>query len=173
MKLLVIGSGGREHAVVDALSRNSAVRQIYAAPGNGGIARQAKLVPISAEDSASLLDFARKEQIDLTFVGPEVPLSLGIVDVFRERGLKIIGPNAANARLESSKTHAKRFFKSHAIPTADFWECATAQEAYRRLEDARFPIVVKADGLASGKGVVVAETIDGTAASVMRREGRA
>jgi phosphoribosylamine--glycine ligase len=117
-------------------------------------------VPIPSADSASLLNFAQKEKIDLTFVGPEVPLSLGIVDAFRERGLKIIGPNAANARLESSKTHAKRFFKTHGIPTADFWECATAQEAYRRLEDARFPIVVKADGLASGKGVVVAETMD-------------
>jgi phosphoribosylamine---glycine ligase len=160
MKLLVIGSGGREHAVVDALSRNAAIQQIYAAPGNGGIARQAKLLPIPSEDSAALLDFAQKEKIDLTFVGPEVPLSLGIVDAFREQGLKIIGPNAANARLESSKTHAKRFFKTHAIPTAAFWECATAQEAYRLLEDARFPIVVKADGLASGKGVVVAETMD-------------
>jgi phosphoribosylamine--glycine ligase len=166
MKLLVIGSGGREHAVVDALSRNTAVRQIYAAPGNGGIAGQATLVPIPSEDPASLLGFAQKEKIDLTFVGPEVPLSLGIVDAFRERGLNIIGPNAANARLESSKTHAKRFFKSHSIPTADFWECTTAQEAYRKLEDARFPIVVKADGLASGKGVVVAETMDQARAAV-------
>jgi phosphoribosylamine---glycine ligase len=166
MKILVIGSGGREHAIVDALSGNSDVRQIYAAPGNGGIARQAKVVPISSEDHRALLDFAQKEKIDLTFVGPEVPLSLGIVDAFRERGLKIIGPNAENARLESSKTHAKRFFKAHAIPTADFWECATAQEAYSRLEDVRLPIVVKADGLASGKGVVVAETLEQARAAV-------
>src|SRR4030095_6889146 len=109
MKVLVIGAGGRECAVVDALSRNSRVRQIYAAPGNGGIASQAKLVPISAEEDWDLLDFAQREKIDLTFVGPEVPLSLGIVDLFRERGLKIIGPSAVNARLESSKTYAKRF----------------------------------------------------------------
>jgi phosphoribosylamine--glycine ligase len=160
MKVLVIGSGGREHAIVDTLSQNSKVSQIYAAPGNGGIAGQARLVPISAEDNWELLDFARQEKMDLTFVGPEVPLSLGIVDVFRQGGLKIIGPNAANAQLESSKTYAKRFLKANGIPTAAFWECGTAQEAYRRLEDARLPIVIKADGLAAGKGVVVAETLE-------------
>jgi phosphoribosylamine---glycine ligase len=160
MKVLVIGSGGREHAVVDALARNSRVRQIYAAPGNGGIASQARLVPISAEENWDLLDFAQKEKIDLTFVGPEVPLSLGIVDVFREHGLKIIGPNAKNARLESSKSYAKRFLKANNIPTAGFWECASPEEAYQRLENLSTPIVVKADGLAAGKGVVVAETLD-------------
>ena len=166
MKVLVIGSGGREHAIVDTLSQNSKVSQIYAAPGNGGIAGQARLVPISAEDNWKLLDFARQEKIDLTFVGPEVPLSLGIVDVFRQGGLKIIGPNAENAQLESSKTYAKRFLKANGIPTAAFWECATTQEAYLRLEDARLPIVVKADGLASGKGVVVAETLEQARAAV-------
>jgi len=166
MKVLVIGSGGREHAVVDALSRNERVRQIYAAPGNGGIASQAKLVPISAEENWDLLDFAQQERVDLTFVGPEVPLSLGIVDLFREHGLKIIGPNAANARLESSKTFAKRFLKTNGIPTAGFWECATPEEAYKRLEDSALPIVVKADGLAAGKGVVVAETLDQARAAV-------
>jgi len=166
MKVLVIGSGGREHAIVDTLSQNSKVSQIYAAPGNGGIAGQARLVPISAEDNWELLDFARQEKMDLTFVGPEVPLSLGIVNVFRQGGLKIIGPNAANAQLESSKTYAKRFLKANGIPTAAFWECATAQEAYRSLEDARLPIVVKADGLASGKGVVVAETLEQARAAV-------
>ena len=166
MKVLVIGSGGREHAVVDALSRDERVRQIYAAPGNGGIASQAKLVPISAEENWDLLDFAQQERVDLTFVGPEVPLSLGIVDLFREHGLKIIGPNAANARLESSKTFAKRFLKTNGIPTAGFWECATPEEAYKRLEDSALPIVVKADGLAAGKGVVVAETLDQARAAV-------
>jgi phosphoribosylamine--glycine ligase len=166
MKVLVIGSGGREHAVVDALSRNERVRRIYAAPGNGGIASQAKLVPISAEENWDLLDFAQQERVDLTFVGPEVPLSLGIVDLFREHGLKIIGPNAANARLESSKTFAKRFLKTNGIPTAGFWECATPEEAYKRLEDSALPIVVKADGLAAGKGVVVAETLDQARAAV-------
>lgn len=166
MKVLVIGSGGREHAVVDALSRNERVRQIYAAPGNGGIASQAKLVPISAQDNWELLDFAQQEKIDLTFVGPEVPLSLGIVDLFREHGLKIIGPKAEDARLESSKTYAKRFLKANGIPTASFWECASAEEAYNRLDDSPLPIVVKADGLASGKGVVVAETRDQARAAV-------
>ena len=160
MNVLVIGSGGREHAVVDTLSRNPNIRQIYAAPGNGGIASQARLVPISAEDTWAIADFARQQRIDLTFVGPEVPLSLGIVDLFREHGLKIVGPNAHDAQLESSKTFAKRFLKANGIPTAGFWECTTATEAYQRLEDAPLPIVVKADGLAAGKGVVVAETRD-------------
>ena len=166
MKVLVIGSGGREHAVVDALSRNERVRQIYAAPGNGGIASQAKLVPISAEDNWGLLDFAQQQRVDLTFVGPEVPLSLGIADLFREHGLKIIGPNAEDARLESSKTFAKRFLKANGIPTAGFWECATPDEAYKRLDDSPLPIVVKADGLAAGKGVVVAETREQARAAV-------
>jgi phosphoribosylamine---glycine ligase len=166
MRVLVIGSGGREHAVVDALARNPKIQQIYAAPGNGGIAAQARLVPISAENNQELLEFARREKIDLTFVGPEVPLSLGIVDLFRSQGLKIIGPTAENARLESSKTYAKRFFKANGIPTADFWECETTQEAYRRLDDATCPIVVKADGLASGKGVVVAQTLEQARAAV-------
>jgi phosphoribosylamine--glycine ligase len=167
MKVLVIGSGGREHAVVDALSRNERVRQqIYAAPGNGGIASQAKLVPISAEDNWKLLDFAQTEKIDLTFVGPEVPLSLGIADLFREHGLKIIGPNAEDARLESSKIYAKRFLQANGIPTARFWECATPEEAYKQLENSPLPIVVKADGLAAGKGVVVAETLEQARAAV-------
>jgi phosphoribosylamine--glycine ligase len=166
MKVLVIGSGGREHAVVDTLSRNSKIQKIYAAPGNGGIAAQAKIVPIPAESIQELLEFARREKIDLTFVGPEVPLSLGIVDLFREHGLKIVGPSAANARLESSKTHAKRFFKANGIPTAGFWECTNAAEAYKVLETVNAPIVVKADGLASGKGVVVAQTLEQARAAV-------
>jgi phosphoribosylamine--glycine ligase len=166
MKVLVVGSGGREHAVVDALAANSKIRQIYAAPGNGGIAAQARIVPISADNIEALLDFARSERIDLTFVGPEVPLSLGIVDLFRSQGLKIIGPTAEHAKLESSKIHAKRFFKAHGIPTAAFFESSSAQEAYRYLESATAPIVVKADGLAAGKGVVVAQTIEQARAAV-------
>jgi phosphoribosylamine--glycine ligase len=166
MKVLVIGSGGREHAVIEALSRNPKIQQLYAAPGNGGIAAQARLVPIAAENNQELLEFARREKIDLTFVGPEVPLSLGIVDLFRQTGLKIVGPTGANARLESSKTFAKRFFKANGIPTANFWECVTAQEAYDRLQDAACPIVVKADGLAAGKGVVVAQTLEQARAAV-------
>ena len=166
MKVLVIGSGGREHAVVDALARNSKIQQIYAAPGNGGIASQARIVPIPVESIQELLEFAKREKIDLTFVGPEVPLSLGIVDLFRAQGLRIVGPNAANAQLESSKTHAKRFLKANRIPTASFWECTSAAEAYAVLEGAGLPIVVKADGLASGKGVVVAQTREQARAAV-------
>jgi phosphoribosylamine--glycine ligase len=166
MKVLVVGSGGREHAVVDALARNSKIQQIYAAPGNGGIAAQARIVPIPADNLQALLDFARSERIDLTFVGPDLPVSLGIVDLFREHGLKIIGPTAEHAKLESSKIHAKRFFKAHGIPTAAFFESSSAQEAYRYLENATAPIVVKADGLAAGKGVVVAQTLEQARAAV-------
>ena len=160
MKVLVVGSGGREHAIVDALAQNPRIQQIYAAPGNGGIAAQARLVPIAADNIHALADFAATERIDLTFVGPEVPLSMGIVDLFREKGLKVVGPTAEHAKLESSKIHAKRFFKANKIPTAAFFECSSAQEAYRYLDTVTAPIVVKADGLAAGKGVVVAQTLD-------------
>ncbi|HLQ79263.1 MAG TPA: phosphoribosylamine--glycine ligase [Terriglobia bacterium] len=158
MKILVIGSGGREHAIVDAIAQNAGIQQIYAAPGNGGTALQATNIPIAADDVMALADFAGREKMDLTFVGPEVPLSLGVVDRFRMDGLKIVGPTADNARLESSKTFSKQFFKAHNIPTAEFWTCASAQEAYARLESVRYPTVVKADGLAAGKGVVIAES---------------
>lgn len=160
MKVLVVGSGGREHAVVDALSHSPGVRRLFAAPGNGGIASQADIVPIAADAIPELLQFARTESVDLTFVGPEVPLSLGIVDAFRERGLRVIGPTAEHAQLEASKIYAKRFFKAHGIPTADFKECSNAAEAYKALEGAEYPVVVKADGLAAGKGVVVAESAE-------------
>lgn len=160
MKVLVVGSGGREHAIVDALTQNRRIQQIYAAPGNGGIAAQARLVPIAADNIHALADFAATERIDLTFVGPEVPLSMGIVDLFREKGLKVVGPTAEHAKLESSKIHAKRFFKTNNIPTATFFECSSAREAYRYLDTVTVPIVVKADGLAAGKGVVVAQTLE-------------
>ena len=157
MKILVVGSGGREHAVVDALARSPKVQKIYAAPGNGGIRDQAELVSMNAEDVEGLVEFAKAQRIDLTFVGPEIPLSKGIVDAFRKRDLAIVGPSADQARLESSKSFAKRFFKGNGIPTADFSECSIPAEAYRALEQAKYPIVIKADGLAAGKGVVIAE----------------
>ena len=122
MKILVIGSGGREHAVVEALAQSPKVQKIYAAPGNGGIRERAELVPVAADHIDRLLQFARRERVDLTFVGPELPLSKGIVDAFRGSGLAIIGPAADQARLESSKSFAKRFFKSNRIPTAEFSE---------------------------------------------------
>lgn len=166
MKVLVIGSGGREHAVVDALAASRPAPKIYAAPGNGGIREQAELVPIPADDVWALLEFARRECIDLTFVGPEVPLSKGVVDIFRQTGLSIVGPAAEQARLESSKSFAKKFFRTHGIPTADFWECATPKEAYVVVDGANYPIVIKADGLAAGKGVVVADNRDLARAAV-------
>jgi len=157
MKVLVIGSGGREHAIVDALVHSSKVTKVFAAPGNGGIGEQAELVPISADEIDQLASFARAQRVDLTFVGPELPLSKGIVDTFRAQGQPVIGPTGDQARLESSKSFAKRFFKTNGIPTAAFAECGTAAQAYEVLEKSRYPIVVKADGLAAGKGVIIAE----------------
>jgi phosphoribosylamine--glycine ligase len=160
MKTLVIGSGGREHAIVDALTQSSKVSRIFAAPGNGGIAEQAELVPIQSDDVTGLAGFALSRRIDLTVVGPEIPLSKGIVDLFREQGLSVIGPALDQARLESSKSFAKRFFRANHIPTADFSECFTPSEAYRVIENSKYPVVIKADGLAAGKGVVIAENVD-------------
>lgn len=160
MKILVVGSGGREHAVVDALSHSAKVAKIFAAPGNGGIAEQAELVPVPADDIERLAEFARTQRLDLTFVGPELPLSKGIVDLFRAQGMPVIGPTADQARLESSKGFAKQFFKRNNIPTAGFTECSTPAEAYQVLERSSYPVVVKADGLAAGKGVVIAENPD-------------
>jgi phosphoribosylamine---glycine ligase len=160
MRVLVIGSGGREHAIVDALGQDSRVAKIFAAPGNGGIAQQAELVSIPSDDVVRFVEFAATRQIDLTIVGPEVPLSLGVVDLFRKHGLAVIGPAADQARLESSKSFAKRFFQANGIPTARFVECTTANEAYRAIDDSTYPVVVKADGLAAGKGVVIAENAD-------------
>lgn len=158
MKILVVGSGGREHAVVDALSQSPESPRIYAAPGNGGIREHADLVPIPPDAVWKLLEFARNERIDVTFVGPEIPLSKGIVDIFRKNGLSIVGPTAEQALLESSKSFAKKFFKRNHIPTADFLECATPAEAYAALAGrSNYPVVIKADGLAAGKGVVIAE----------------
>jgi phosphoribosylamine---glycine ligase len=167
MNFLVVGSGGREHAIVDALAQSPKVRKICAAPGNGGIRELAEPVQINADDVDGLVNFARSQRIDLTFVGPEVPLSKGIVDAFRKHDLAIVGPAADLARLESSKSFAKRFFKENGIPTADFSECSTPAEAYRALESAKYPIVIKADGLAAGKGVVIAED-PGQARSTVR-----
>jgi phosphoribosylamine--glycine ligase len=160
MKILVIGSGGREHAVVDALARSPKVAKIFAAPGNGGIREQAEILPINADDVPRLAEFVQAQRIDLTFVGPEVPLSKGIVDLIRQQGLAVVGPAANLARLESSKSFAKQFFKANNIPTADFSECSTPADAYRVLQNSKYPIVIKADGLAAGKGVVIAETPD-------------
>jgi phosphoribosylamine--glycine ligase len=158
MKLLVIGSGGREHALAWKLAQSPKVSQVFVAPGNGGTATEAGLTNVPITAIPAMLEFARRENIALTVVGPEAPLAQGVVDAFQAAGLKIFGPTQAAAQLESSKDFAKQFMARHGIPTAAFgtFTDATAAHAYVDLHGA--PIVVKADGLAAGKGVVVAQT---------------
>ena len=158
MKLFVVGSGGREHAIVCALAASPKVSKIYAAPGNGGIAQHAQMEAIPADSVDGMVTFAESHSVDLTVIGPEVPLSRGIVDEFHKRHLAVIGPTAGHAQLESSKAFTKRLCSKHSIPTAAYTECATPEEAYRALEGADYPTVIKADGLAGGKGVVIAES---------------
>jgi len=161
MNILVIGSGGREHAICRSFSKSARVKRLFCANGNAGIAEVADRVPIKPDDIAGLIEFARQNAIDLTFVGGETPLALGIVDEFESRGLTIIGPSRAAAQLEASKSFAKDFMARHGVPTANYVTAHTAGFAVDELEsgdfgDADQPVVVKADGLAAGKGVVVA-----------------
>lgn len=159
MKVLVIGSGGREHALAWKIGRSSLVDKVFCAPGNGGTASIAENVPLAADDLSGLMQFALDRSIDLTVVGPELPLVLGIVDRFQARGLSIVGPTAAAARLEGSKIFAKDFMKRHQVPTAACVVCNSLEEAMGSIGrcDLGFPLVVKADGLAAGKGVVIAQ----------------
>lgn len=162
MKALILGSGGREHAILWALRRTSGVAlDLYCAPGNAGIAELAECIPVAAGDRKTLVEFAQTNAIDLTIVGPEGPLAEGIVDEFEGYGLKIVGPNTAASRLESSKAFAKDFMRRHQIPTAEYAVANSAGEALAALRSGKFgpagsAVVVKADGLAAGKGVVVA-----------------
>lgn len=155
MKVLVIGSGAREHCLVHKLSQSSKVGKIYCAPGNGGTARLAENVEIKADDLGRLLDFALKNNVGLTVVGPEIPLAKGIVDLFNDQGLKIFGPTKELAKLESSKVFAKEMMKKYSIPTADFKVFSHSNPAKEYIEKKGAPVVVKADGLAAGKGVMV------------------
>ncbi|WAC06346.1 MAG: phosphoribosylamine--glycine ligase [Thermodesulfobacteriota bacterium] len=157
-KVFVIGSGGREHTIVWKLSSSPQIGEIFCAPGNAGISRQAQCVPIPVEDIPGLADFAEKESIDLTVVGPEVPLTMGIVDIFQKRGLIICGPNARAAELEGSKAFAKEFMKKYNIPTADHRTFSDPEKAKEYVKERCTPLVVKADGLAAGKGVMLAIT---------------
>ena len=159
MKLLVIGGGGREHALVWKLAQSKRVSKIYCAPGNAGIAELAECVAIVATDVAKLLAFALEKQIDFTVVGPEAPLCAGVVDAFEAKGLKIFGPRKAGARLEGSKVFCKQLFLKAGVPTglAEIFSDPAAAKAYVRKVGA--PIVVKADGLAAGKGVIVAQSV--------------
>ncbi|MCY3757692.1 MAG: phosphoribosylamine--glycine ligase [Acidobacteria bacterium] len=159
MKVLVIGSGGREHALAWKIGRSSLVDNVFCAPGNGGTASIAENVPLAVDDLPGLMRFAVDRSIDLTVVGPELPLVLGIVDRFQSQGLSIVGPTAAAARLEGSKIFAKDFMKRHQVPTAACVVCNSLEDAIGSIRggDLGFPLVVKADGLAAGKGVVIAQ----------------
>ncbi|WP_418992719.1 phosphoribosylamine--glycine ligase [Alistipes sp.] len=159
MKVLVIGSGGREHAIVDALARSAQVGKIWCAPGNAGIARQAECVAIGDTEVEKLCDFALRNGADLTVVGPESSLAAGVIDRFREAGLRIFGPTKAAARIESSKEFAKQLMAKYAIPTAGFRAFADYAEALAYVSARPFPAVLKYDGLAAGKGVVIAGTL--------------
>ncbi len=158
MKVLVIGSGGREHALAWKLAASPRVQRVYVAPGNAGTARDTRLKNVALTDVHELADWAQSEKIGLTVVGPEGPLAAGVVDLFRARGLRIFGPTKAAARLESSKAFAKDFMQRHGIPTARHATFADAAQAHAYVDRVGAPIVVKADGLAAGKGVVVAST---------------
>ncbi|NOX20534.1 MAG: phosphoribosylamine--glycine ligase [Nitrospirae bacterium] len=160
MKVLVIGGGGREHAIVWKLAQSSRVDKIYCCPGNAGIAELAECIDLSPDDHEGLVNFAKYEWIDITIVGPEDPLSKGIVDAFQKQGLKIMGPEKTAAEIEASKVYAKEFMKKYNIPTAEYrvFTSYLHAEEYVRMKGA--PIVIKADGLAAGKGVIVAQTVD-------------
>jgi phosphoribosylamine--glycine ligase len=158
MKLLVIGSGGREHALAWKLLQSPSVSHVFVAPGNGGTATMARSTNVAINDPTALAEFVAKEGIELTIVGPEAPLALGVVDTFRARGLKIFGPTRAAAQLESSKDFAKAFMVRHRIPTAAYQTFCDPEAAHAYIKAQGAPIVVKADGLAAGKGVVVALT---------------
>ena len=160
MNILIIGSGGREHALAWKLAQSPKVTQIFVAPGNAGTAQLNKTQNITQQDNAALVKFAQNNDIELTVVGPEAPLAKGVVDLFRDAGLAIFGPTQAAAQLESSKAFAKSFMARHHIPTAAYGTFTDASEAHDYINTHGAPIVVKADGLAAGKGVVVAMTTD-------------
>jgi len=159
MKLLVIGSGGREHALAWKLAQSPKVATVFVAPGNAGTAPEPKLQNLPLTAHADLIDFCRKENVAFTIIGPEAPLAAGIVDNFRAAGLPVFGPTRAAAQLESSKDFAKAFMKRHGIPTAGYQTFDNAQQAHDYVDAKGAPIVIKADGLAAGKGVIVAMTL--------------
>ena len=155
MKILVVGKGGREHALAWKLAQSKQVEKIYSAPGNAGIAKIAETAPIEASDLSALASFAQAKKIDLTVVGPELPLTLGIVDIFEERGLRIFGPNKQASEIEGSKAFSKDFMQRCHIPTASFRIFSSPAEAIDFVSSASFPVVIKASGLAAGKGTVI------------------
>ena len=166
MKVLIVGSGGREHAIAMAVAKSPKVDKIYCAPGNAGIAAQAECVPITAMEFEKLADFAQEHAIDLTIIGMDDPLVGGVVDVFEERGLRVFGPRKNAAILEGSKAFSKELMKKYTIPTAGYETFDDADSALAYLETARLPIVLKADGLALGKGVLICNTLEEAKAGV-------
>ncbi len=166
MKLLVIGSGGREHALAWKLAQSPKVETVFVAPGNAGTATEPKLCNLSLSAHAELIDFCQREHISFTVIGPEAPLAAGIVDDFRAAGLAVFGPTQAAAQLESSKDFAKAFMEKHGIPTAQYQTFSNAQAARDYVSRKGAPIVIKADGLAAGKGVIVAMTLDEAHAAI-------
>ena len=160
MRVLLIGQGGREHALAWKLRQSPLVHELYAAPGNAGIAEVADCVDIGVADIIELADFAEKLKMDLTVVGPELPLTLGIVDEFQKRGLPIFGPTLLAAELEGSKVFSKEFMRKYDIPTADAIVFDSIEQAKAAVKKMGLPVVIKVDGLAAGKGVVIANTKD-------------
>ena len=158
MKVLIIGSGGREHALAWAVKRSPHVTEVVCAPGNGGMTQIARCIPVDLKNLAAMVRLAEAEKPDLTIVGPELPLSLGIVDELQQRGLRAFGPTRAAAMLESSKGFAKRFLRRHNIPTPNYAVCSSPAEVEKAIEIFHPPIVVKADGLAAGKGVIICDS---------------
>ena len=168
MKILVIGGGGREHALAWKLKQSPRATRIYCAPGNAGTAAIAENVPVAASDLEGLLKFAILEKIDLTVVGPDDALAAGIVDLFRQIGLRVFGPTQAGARFESSKIFAKEFMRRHGIPTAASGNFSDSSVAQRFCQKMKYPVVIKADGLALGKGVIIAHSADEAAKTIYR-----
>jgi len=160
MKILVVGGGGREHALVWKIAQSPKVSEIYCAPGNAGISGQAKLIPVKSNDLDGLLRFASKEEIDLTIVGPEDPLTRGVVDLFESKGLSIFGPSQKAAEIEGSKAFAKEMMRKNRIPTASYEIFEDPKEAARYIRKQSPPVVIKADGLAAGKGVIICKTLE-------------
>jgi phosphoribosylamine--glycine ligase len=158
MRVLIVGSGGREHAIAWKLSKSSKIEKLYCAPGNAGINALAECIDIQAENIEGICQFAISNKIDLAVIGPEVPLSLGIVDALEEKGIRTFGPNKKCAQLEASKAFTKKFLKKHGIPTARYMEFTDVKELEGVIGVFGYPMVIKADGLAAGKGVVIAET---------------
>src|SRR4030043_1286748 len=171
MKILVVGGGGREHALVWKIAQSPKVTKIYCAPGNAGISGQATIVPIEASDLNGLLEFALKEKIDLTVVGPEDPLTRGIVDLFESKGLSIFGASRKAAEIEGRKAFAKEMMKKYHIPTAFYESFDSQKEAVKYIRKQGAPIVVKADGLAAGKGVIICKTVEEAIQSVEKIMG--